>query len=115
MAAEVPVLFGHWESFLGWLLDHTEKFPRRLRFTLTNRIDNLGLDIFELIIEARYTRQRIPVLERINLGLEKLRLFLRIARDRRFLAPRSFEHAIQQIDVAGRMVGGWLRQQRRSE
>lgn len=112
MGPEVPVLFIHWEKFLGWLLDHTEKFPKRLRFTLTNRIDNLGLDIFEAIVEARFTRQRIPILERINLALEKLRLLLRLARDRRILDLGSFEYACREIDVAGRMVGGWLREQR---
>lgn len=113
MTSEIPVLFVHWEAFVGWLLDHTEKFPRRLRFTLTNRIDNLTLDIFEAIVEARYSRQRIPILERINLALEKLRLLLRLARDRQVLPRRSFEHACKEIEVAGRMVGGWLRQQRK--
>lgn len=112
MPPDVPVLFVHWEKLLGWLLDHTEKFPRRLRFTLTNRIENMGLDIFEAIVDARYSRNRVPILERINLALEKLRLLLRIARDRGVLDPRSFENACKEIDVAGRMVGGWLREQR---
>ena len=112
MSDEVPTLFVHWEKFLGWLLDHTERFPRRLRFTLTNRIDNLVLDIYEGLVVARYTRHRIPILERINLDLEKLRLLLRLARDRGFLNRRSFEHGCKEIETAGRMVGGWLRQQR---
>lgn len=97
---------------MGWLLDHTEKFPRRLRFTLTNRIDNLALDIFEAIVEARFTRKKTTILERLSLGLEKLRLLLRLAKARGVLDRRSFEHACQEIDTAGRMVGGWLRQQR---
>ena len=112
MPAEVPVLFVHWERFLDWLLDRTERFPRRLRFTLTNRIDNLAFDIFESLVEARYQRQRVPILARINLDIEKLRLLLRIARDRGFLDRRSFDHACKEIDTAGRMVGGWLKHQR---
>jgi hypothetical protein len=107
---EVPTLFVHWEAFLNWLLDRTEKFPRRLRFTLTGRIDNLALDIYTRVVEARYRRDRISVLERLN--LELLRLLLRLARDRRVLDPRAFAHACEAIDTAGRMVGGWLRQQR---
>ncbi len=110
---DVPTLFVHWETFLGWLLDHTEKFPRRLRFTLTSRIDNLALDIYTRIAEARYRRDRIALLERVNMDLELMRLLLRLARDRRVLDPRSFAYACKAIDTAGRMVGGWLRQQRR--
>ncbi len=112
MPAEVPVLFVHWERFLAWLLDRTARFPRRLRFTLTNRIDNLALDVFEGLVAARYERQRIPILAKINLDIEKLRLLLRIARDRGFLDRRSFENASKEIDTAGRMVGGWLKHQR---
>jgi hypothetical protein len=109
---EVPVLFVHWEQFLGWLLDRTEGFPKRLRFTITNRIENLGLDVYEAVIEARYSRNRVPVLEHANLMLEKLRLLLRVVRDRNVLDRSSFEHACKEIDVAGRMIGGWLRSQR---
>lgn len=112
MPAEVPVLFLHWERFLGWLLDGTARFPRRLRFTLTNRVDNLAFDVFEALVAARYDRQRIPILAKINLDLEKLRLLLRIARDRGVLDRRSFDNACKEIDTAGRMVGGWLKHQR---
>lgn len=109
---EVPVLFAHWEGFLGWLLDHTQKFPKHLRFTLTGRIDNLALDIYTRIAEARYRRDRVALLERLNLDLELLRLLLRLARDRRVLDPHSFAYACEAIDTAGRMVGGWLRHQK---
>ena len=106
---EVPVLFVHWERFLSWLLDHTEKFPRRLRLTLTNRIDNMALGVFEALVEARYTKNRRSILARVNLELEKLRLLLRLARDRGCLSRRSFEHACKEINQAGRMVGGWIK------
>lgn len=109
---DVPTVFVHWERFLAWLLDHTEKFPKRLRFTLTNRIDNLALDVFEQLVQARYSRERQAVLERINLELETLRLLLRMAHDRQVLDTRAFAHACEEIDAAGRMVGGWLRHQR---
>ncbi len=109
MAVDVPVVFSKWEAFLGWLLDRTQKLPRRLRFTFTTRIDNLALDVFELLVEARYTKERAPMLRRINLNLEKLRLLLRLVRDQGHLDRRAFAHAVTEIDTVGRMVGGWLR------
>lgn len=110
-ATEIPTLFVHWEAFVGWLLDHTERFPKRLRYTLSNRIDNRAIDIFERIVEARYTRDRLPLLTSVNRDLETLRLLMRLAHQRRAIDSKSFTHACEQIDVAGRMVGGWLRQQ----
>ncbi|MEM7585627.1 MAG: diversity-generating retroelement protein Avd [Acidobacteriota bacterium] len=107
--ANVPVVFTQWEAFVGWLLERTQKLPRRLRFTFVSRIDNLALDVFELLVEARYTRQRAPILRRVNLNLEKLRLLLRLVHDQGHLDRRAFAHAVTKIDEVGRMVGGWLR------
>ena len=106
---EVPVVFSHWETFLSWLFDRTQKLPRRLRFTFTTRIDNLALDVFELLVEARYTRERAPMLRRVNLNLEKLRLLLRLIHDQGHLDRKAFAYAMREIDTIGRMVGGWLR------
>lgn len=107
----VPVVFGHWERFLHWLLDRTEKFPKRVLHTFRLRIDNLALDTFELLVEARFSRERAPLLVRINLNLEKLRLLLRLAHDQRLLDPKAFTYACEEIDQVGRMIGGWLRSQ----
>jgi len=104
---DAPVVFARWEALTGWLLGRTAKFPRRVRFTLSNRIDNLALDIFEALVEARYTRRRAPILRRINLDLEKLRLLLRLARDQQHLDYGAFARACEEIDAVGRMVGGW--------
>lgn len=107
-----PILFTQWERFVGWLLHRTEKFPKRVASTFRTRIDNLALDVFERLIEARYQRDRQSTLGRINLDLEKLRLLLRLAEAQRVLDPHAFAHACAELDAAGRRVGGWLRQQR---
>lgn len=61
MSTDPPVLFGLWERFVGWLLARTEKFPKRVAGTFRIRIDNLALDVYERLIEARYQRDRGPV------------------------------------------------------
>ena len=43
---ELPI-FTRWMEFLEWLLPTTEKFPKRVRFTFADRINNLALDIVE--------------------------------------------------------------------
>lgn len=109
---EPPVVYAHWERFVGWLLERTEKFPRRVAFTFRTRIDGLALDVVERLVEARYQKDRLGILMQINLDLEKLRLLLRLAHNQRVLDPKALAYACGEIDQAGRMIGGWLRQQR---
>ena len=45
--------------------------------------------------------------DRANLGIEKLRFFIRIARDLRFLDFRRYQHAVHRLDDTGRRIGAW--------
>lgn len=85
----------------------TEKFPKKVRFTLTNRIDNLALDFVEHLVEAQYTRDRKAPIRKANLILDKLRILLRIAHKLAFLPHKQYEYANRQIDDVGRMLGAW--------
>jgi hypothetical protein len=108
--AEEFQLFVRWEEFLQWLLNMTEKFPKKVRFTFTTRIDNLALDILEHIIECRYDRQARPAgLKKMNIGFEKLRILLRICHRLCYLSNRQYEQAAIHINEAGRMTAGWLK------
>lgn len=106
-----PPLFVLWYDFSKWLLAKTEKFPRKVRFSFTNRIDNLALDIIEGIVEARYAARKKDILRRIDLSMEKLRIMLRMSYDQHYLDTRGYEYASRQINEAGRMVGGWRKHQ----
>jgi hypothetical protein len=110
--AVLPVLV-QWEKTLHDLLDRTRRFPKSVRFTFSNRIDNLALDVYEALIEAKYTRDKVSTLRRANLDIEKLRLLLRLCHDERFLDRRGFEHVAVALDEAGRMVGGWIKDRSR--
>lgn len=105
---ELP-LFLHWEKFLLWLLPRTGKFPRSVRFTLQQRIDNHALDVLEGILAARYRRDRGRYLNAVSLGIDKLQVLLRIAHSLGHLDHRGYEYAARQLDEAGRMTGGWLK------
>ncbi len=87
-----PPLFVLWYDFSKWLLGKTEKFPKKVRFSFTNRIDNLALDIIEGIVEARYSGRKKEILQRVDLDLEKLRILLRICHDQSGLDHFVKEH-----------------------
>lgn len=109
-AEELPI-FTRWLEFLAWLLPTTEKFPKRVRFTFADRINNLALDIVEDLAEARYSREKQHLLRRVNLRLEKLRILLRLCHRLQYLSHQSYEHAMREINDVGRMLGGWIKQQ----
>lgn len=105
-------VFVKWTEFIAWLFPHTEKFPRRARFTLALRIENLSLDIIEDLVEARYSKEKLDILKRINLRLEKLRILLRLSHGFRYLSTQSYEFACRVLNEVGSMIGGWIRQQK---
>ena len=110
MSAEPPV-FVQWYDFTKWLLAKTETFPKRVRFTLSRRIENLALDITQDLTVARYARNKARLLADINAKLDQLRILLRLCHDMEILDHKGYRHASARIDEAGRMLGGWRKQQ----
>lgn len=106
---DLPV-FTKWMEFLGWLLKTTEKFPKRMRFTLADRIDHLAIDVAENLVEARYTKDRGSILKNMNLRLEKIRILLRLSHDQGCLAHGAYEYASKVLYEIGSMIGGWHKQ-----
>jgi len=105
---QYPV-FEQWYKTTDWLLDKCEKFPRDVRYTISNRIGNLAIDILEEITEAIYTKERVKKLDSLNLKLEKLRILCRLCHDRHYLSTQQFSYVTQQINEVGKMLGGWLK------
>ena len=112
MHEELP-LFRLWERLVLDLFDRTTTFPKALRFTLTSRIDNLALDVLERVVEACYAsgEEKRRLLEEADRRLARLRVLLRLAHARQILGHGGYEHVMRGLDEAGRMLGGWRRQQ----
>lgn len=97
-----------WETFCGWFLEHTRRWPRSVRLTLTRRLENHALDLTELLVEARYERRLRPrLLREANLKLERMRFLCRIAVSLGVMPKRGFATAMRGVDEAGRMIHGW--------
>jgi len=99
-------------DFVKWLLLTTEKFPKSIRFTFTDRIHNLALSGVEELVEARYSKDRTESLQKFNLKLEKLRVLLRICYECRYLPHKSYQHSMIALNEIGKMAGGWIKQQK---
>lgn len=106
--SDLPI-FVKWIDFLKWLHSKSEKFPKKVRFTFSNRMNNLALDVVEHLIEAQYTRAKFRPLKQANLSLEKLRILFRIAFELRFISYETYEHGVKKMNEVGRMLGGWMK------
>ena len=108
------VLEAHYR-FLLWLVPALSRFPRDQKFLLGDRIQGTALDVLERLIEATYSKRREEPLTRVNLGLEKLRYFCRLAHGLRYLDRRCYEHAARSLDETGRRAGAWRKAHRARE
>jgi hypothetical protein len=96
-------------QLLLWLVPTLEKFPKSQKFQLGDRIQSTAMAVLDELIAATFTRARMGHLNAANLGLERLRVLLRLANDLRHLDHRRYEHAVRLVDQVGRLVGGWRR------
>jgi hypothetical protein len=92
-----------------WSCHHTSRFPRNHRFVLGERLERNLYDLLEKLIQARYTRERQPLLVQANLILEILRFQIRLAKDLQCLKTSSYGFAAKALDEIGRLVGSWLK------
>ncbi len=105
------VLFEKWMDLTTWLLERTARFPKRLRHSVTLRLETLTLAVLEDITTASWAADARPALRRASDGLNRLQVLTRLCHELRLFSHGQYEHASEAIADAGRQVGGWLRQQ----
>jgi hypothetical protein len=109
--APTPQLISKFYDFMMWFMDRTQRFPRNYRGTLTRWLEDQLWKTLDLLIEAAYTRHKLPLLEQANLELQKLRYLTRVCQDRQCLSLSQYEYASRLINDMGMELGGWIKQQ----
>lgn len=104
-------LFDHWYNTIKWLLERCERMPKHTRFTISGRMTNLAIETTELILEAIYAKERMILLKKVNMNLEKLRFFNRLCKDQQYLSVTQYEYLARAINQTGQMCGGWMKNQ----
>lgn len=98
-----------------WLLPRVERFPRRYKFTLGDRIQATALDLCLALVEASHAQRKERPLHRANRLLDQLRLLVRLACDIEILSHKQLAFVSGHNEELGRMIGGWLRASRSTD
>lgn len=99
-------------DLLTWLLPKVERFPRIYRQNVTQRLMDAALDCQEAVFLAQSTRdaRRNSALQDADAALSRLRLYLRLAHQWRWLNDGQYAHVSAQVAEIGKLLGGWIKQ-----
>jgi hypothetical protein len=112
MADDEMIIFTKSYDYGLWLFKHTQKFPKSSRFSVSVRLELLVTEILEKIILANRAKNKMPLLMELDVLLERLRLLVRFSKDLGYLPLNSYEYSARQTDELGRLLGGWIKQQK---
>ena len=98
-------IYKQWQTFIHHL-------PKQTRYTLGEKIDLLFIEIFELIITARYLpqTQKLPPLQKASLKLDILKFFLQISWEIKTIDTKKYILLSKNLDEIGKILGGWQKQ-----
>jgi hypothetical protein len=111
--SELPVIQKTYD-FIKWYVPILNRLPRSHKFTLGERLINELYDLLEGLINARYSRQKLPLLEALNNKLDLLRYQTRLLHDFKLISLDRYEYIGKQLQEIGTELGAWIKQQKRS-
>ena len=84
------------------------------RHSIWQRCESIILDILEgiLLASQTYKSEKVPILEKVSLKLNFLRVFLRLMKEVRVIDNKKYTALEGLVDEIGRMLGGWIKSSR---
>lgn len=66
-------------------------------------------DVIEKLLEAKFRKEKREILFQTNIQLEKLRFFVRLAHELKFINHKRYSYISEQTNQIGIQLGGWLK------
>ena len=111
---ELPIIQKTYDLIL-WYVPILNRLPRDHKFALGDRIVAGLYDFLEELILARYAKEKLDRLERLNGKLDVLRQQTRLLQDFGLTAINRYEYASKALNEIGTALGGWIKKQRTKE
>ncbi|MEK7529095.1 MAG: diversity-generating retroelement protein Avd, partial [Patescibacteria group bacterium] len=89
----------------------TKQFPKKDRFTIGKKCEQILLEILELLFDAnaKYGTQRIFILKKIDIKLKILKIMVRLAFDVKVIDQKKYISLEKELQEIGKMLGGWIK------
>jgi hypothetical protein len=105
-------------SFL--ITNGTNRYPKKMRFTLVNRIQDRAMNIYECLLEANELNIKDPQQKPERLSLQakaityckELLFLVELSFDMQYLSAKSCEHWTKKILDVKYMTSAWLKKDR---
>ncbi|MEO1068109.1 MAG: diversity-generating retroelement protein Avd [Cyanobacteria bacterium J06638_6] len=112
MSNDLPIIQKTYD-LIKWYIPILHRLPRDYRFSLGDRMIAELYGLLEELITARYDREKLSRLQRLNSKLDILRHQTRLLLDFDLIQTKRYEFASQLINAVGVDLGGWIKQQKR--
>jgi four helix bundle protein len=88
-----------------------KQFPKSERYAMAAEIKQSMYRLLRLIIEANKKYHKKTTAQQIDIELETLRTFIRLASDKqlKYLSIKKYENWSKMLNEIGRMLGGWIK------
>ncbi|ERN41725.1 hypothetical protein KR51_00015710 [Rubidibacter lacunae KORDI 51-2] len=108
--SELPII-QRTHDLIKWYVPILNKLPRDHKFMLGDRIVSALYDLLEGLVRARYSRDKLDLLQSLNAQLSVLRHQTRLLLDFELISSKRFQFANQHLDAIGSELGGWIKRQ----
>ena len=108
---ELPIIQKTYD-LIKWYVPILNRLPRNHKFMLGDRITSGLYDLLEGLITARYSADKLSILESLNRNLDVLRYQTRLLVDFNLMDTQRYEYVGRLIVEIGTDLGGWIKYQK---
>lgn len=107
---DIPIFiktYDLYKVFYGYL----SLFPRKDRYTLGQRCENVLLDILESIISASNLskQEKLPILKSASTKLDVLKVLFKLCKELKIIDNKQYFTLDSKLIEIGKMLGGWIK------
>lgn len=84
-----------------------DNFPRIHRYSIGEKLKNIGFNLLDLIIKANSVKNKAAYLQEAEDILERLKIYIRLCFDLKILGSKGFEFLSRKMDEIGQQLNNW--------
>lgn len=95
-------------AYLAWTRYHAA-LPKLHRYSLGSHIDELFIEMIEAVAQAAFIprEEKLPWVRLAIRKLDALKVLLMVLWETKALDTKKYAELSEQLDAAGKMLGGW--------